>query len=61
MNSRYMLDKSNARMMGVCAGFAKWADVDPLLVRATLILLTFFIGPVTILAYLATALLAGNG
>lgn len=61
MNSRYMLDKGNARMMGVCSGFARWADVDPLLVRATLILLTLFLGPVTILAYLATAFVADNG
>ena len=61
MNSRYMLDKGNAKLMGVCSGFAKWADVDPLLVRAALILLTFFLGPVTILAYLTIGLLASNG
>jgi phage shock protein C len=61
MNSRYMLDKGNAALMGVCSGFAKWMDVDPLLVRVTLVLITLFLGPVTILAYLATALLASNG
>jgi phage shock protein C len=61
MNSRYALDKGNAKLMGVCSGFARWADVDPLLVRATLVLLTLAAGPVTILAYLITAFVANNG
>jgi phage shock protein C len=60
MNSRYALDKSNATLLGVCAGFANWADVDPLLVRTTLVLVTLFLGPVAIVAYILTALLAGQ-
>jgi phage shock protein C len=60
MNSPYALDKSNATLLGVCAGFANWADVDPLLVRVTLVLITLFLGPVAILAYLLTAFLAGQ-
>lgn len=61
MNSRYALDKGNAALMGVCSGFARWADVDPLLVRVALVLTTLFLGPVAILAYLVTALLASHG
>jgi phage shock protein C len=61
MNSRYALDKANALLLGVCSGFAKWADVDPLLVRVTLVLITVILGPVAILAYLVTALVASNG
>lgn len=61
MNSRYALDKGNAKLMGVCSGFANWMDVDPFLVRVTLVLLTILLGPVAILAYLVTALLASNG
>ena len=60
MNGNYALDKGNAKMMGVCSGFARWADVDPTLTRLTLVLLTFFLGPVTIMAYLVTALMAGS-
>jgi phage shock protein C len=60
MNSRYALDKGNAKMMGVCAGFARWADLDPTLTRATLVLLTLVIGPVAILAYVVTALIAAK-
>jgi phage shock protein C len=61
MNSPYALDKSNAKLLGVCAGFARWADVDPTLTRATLVLLTMFIGPLALLAYVLTALVANRG
>ena len=58
MNGRYALDKGNAKLLGVCAGFARWADVDPTLTRVTLVLLTLFLGPVALLAYIVTALVA---
>ncbi len=58
MNSRYALDRTNAKMMGVCAGFARWADVDPTLARVTAVLLALFLGPVAILAYLVTGFVA---
>lgn len=58
MNGRYALDKSNARLMGVCAGFARWADVDPLLVRVATVLATFFLGPLAILGYLLLGMAA---
>jgi phage shock protein C len=59
MNTSYALDKSNAKMLGVCAGLARTTGWDLLLVRvgavaATLLLL----GPVAIVLYLVTALLA---
>jgi len=55
----YALDKSNAKALGVCAGLARATGWDPLAVRlgavaATLLLL----GPVAIVIYIATALLA---
>ncbi len=58
MNSRYALDRTNAKLMGVCAGFARWADVDPTLARVTAVLLALFLGPVAILAYLVTGFVA---
>ena len=59
MNTSYALDKSNAKLLGVCAGLARTTGWDPLAVRvgavaATLLLL----GPVAIVLYLVTALLA---
>ena len=58
MNNRFALDRGNGRMMGVCSGFARWADLDPTLVRVTTVLLTFLAGPVALLAYVATGMVA---
>lgn len=60
MNGNYALDKGNAKLMGVCSGFARWTEVDPTLTRLTLVLLTLFLGPVAILAYLVTAMVASS-
>lgn len=60
MNSHYALDKSNSKLLGVCAGFARWMDVDPTLTRVTMVLLTLVLGPIALLAYVVTALVANN-
>ena len=57
--SSYALDKSNAKVLGVCAGLSRSTGWDPPIVRvgavaATLLLL----GPLAIVLYLVTALLA---
>lgn len=52
---RMELDEANAVLAGVCAGFARWADVDPFLVRVTAVLITLFFAPVAIPAYVAVA------
>jgi phage shock protein C len=61
MNSPYALDKTNARLMGVCAGFARWMDLDPFLVRLTLVLIALFFGPLAIFFYLLTGFIAARG
>lgn len=57
--SSYALDKSNAKMLGVCAGLARSTGWDPTAIRigavaATLLLL----GPVAILLYVVAGLIA---
>ena len=53
MTARYHLDKGNAKLLGVCSGFARWTGLNPTLVRASLVLLTLLVlGPVAIVAYL---------
>jgi phage shock protein C len=62
MSARYALDKSNAKLMGVCSGIARSADVDVTLVRIAAILLTLFaLGPVALLAYVLVGLIANAG
>ncbi len=61
MNGHCALDKANAKLMGVCAGFARWADTDPSVTRLTMVLLVLVLGPAAILAYLVTALVDNSG
>ena len=58
MNSGFALDKSNAKLMGVCAGFADWSGIDPLIVRLGVVLTSLFLAPVMILLYFATGFIA---
>jgi phage shock protein C len=61
MNSRYALDRSNGKMLGVCAGLARTTGWDVTIVRIGLVLATLFLlGPVAILGYFLTALIANN-
>ena len=57
MNSRYALDRSNGKILGVCAGLARSTGWDPLAVRLGAALAAFFF-PVAILFYLVTGWIA---
>lgn len=54
---RMELDRSKALVAGVCAGFARWGDVDLMLTRVTMALIAFFFAPVAIPAYFLVAVL----
>ena len=59
MNSRYALDRSNGKLLGVCAGLARTTGWDLLAIRLGAVAATFFLlGPVAILLYLVTGLIA---
>jgi phage shock protein C len=59
MNSRYALDKQEAKLLGVCAGLARTTGWDPMLVRVGAVLATFFLlGPFAVLLYFIVALVA---
>ena len=61
MNSRYALDRPNGKLLGVCAGLARSTGWDPTLIRIATVLATLFVlGPVAVVAYLATALVAAR-
>ena len=53
---RLELDKTNAALFGVCAGLARAADVDPVLVRIAVMLTSVFLAPIAIPAYLFAGL-----
>ena len=58
MNQRFLLNRGDAKVMGVAAGIADYTGVDPTIVRLGLVALTLLTGPVMIVFYILTGLLA---
>jgi phage shock protein C len=58
MNGRFLLNRRDAKVMGVAAGLADYTGVDPTIIRLGLIAATLITGPVMILFYLLTGWLA---
>lgn len=60
MNGRYLLNRSDGKIMGVAAGLADWTGVDALIIRLGLIGALLVTGPVVVLFYLLTGWLASE-
>jgi phage shock protein C len=55
--TRLYRDKTNARLLGVCAGIADYTGVNLFWIRVAAILLTFALTPLMIAAYIAAGFL----
>jgi phage shock protein C len=60
MNDRFLLNRREAKIMGVAAGLSDWTGVDPLIIRLGLVAALLLTGPVVILFYLLTGWLASG-
>ena len=58
MNQRFLINRGDAKVMGVAAGLADFTGVDPTIIRLAFIAATLITGPVMILFYILTGLLA---
>ncbi|MBH1992065.1 MAG: PspC domain-containing protein [Sphingomonadaceae bacterium] len=59
MNNSFTLDRTNGKIMGVCAGISNRTGLDVTLIRAALVLLTLCaLGPIGVVAYLLAGWLA---
>lgn len=58
MNDRFVINKSDAKVMGVAAGVADYTGFDVTIVRLGIVALTLLTGPVMILFYVLAGLLA---
>ncbi len=58
MNGRFVINRTRAKVMGVCAGLADWMGVDVLIVRLGVIVATLVTGPLAVLLYILTGWLA---
>ena len=60
MNQRFVLNRSQGKVMGVAAGLADWTGIDVLLVRLGLVAALLMTGPVVVLFYVLTGWLASD-
>jgi phage shock protein C len=58
MNQRFLINRRDAKVMGVAAGLADCTGVDPTLIRLGFVALTLMTGPVMLLFYVLAGLLA---
>lgn len=60
MNGRFLINRRDAKIMGVAAGLADYSGVDPLIVRLGMVVAALITGPVMIFLYLITGWLASD-
>ena len=60
MSNRFLINRRDAKIMGVAAGIADYSGIDVLVIRIALIAALLLTGPFVILLYLLTGLLAGD-
>jgi phage shock protein C len=58
MNGRFLVNRRDAKVMGVAAGLADYTGFDPLIIRLGFVAATLVIGPLMILFYVLAGLLA---
>lgn len=60
MNGRFLVNRRDAKIMGVAAGLADYTGFDPLIIRLGFVAATLITGPLMILFYVLTGWLAPN-
>jgi phage shock protein C len=60
LNNRFLINRRDAKIMGVGAGIADYTGVDPLIVRLALVALLLLTGPIVLILYLVTGLVAAQ-
>ena len=58
MTRRFALDRSNGKVMGVCAGISRSTGLDVTVARVAAVLSLLVLGPFAILLYLVTGWVA---
>lgn len=60
MTNRFLINRRDAKIMGVAAGIADYTAIDVLVVRLALIAGLLLTGPVVLIIYLLAGLLAAD-
>ena len=60
MNNRFLINRRDAKVMGVAAGLADYSGVDALIIRLAMVAAVLITGPIAILFYVLTGWLGGE-
>jgi phage shock protein C len=60
VNNRFLINRRDAKIMGVGAGIADYTGIDPLIVRLALVAALLVTGPLVLILYLVTGLVAAQ-
>lgn len=60
MNGRFLLNRQDAKIMGVASGLADYSGVDVLVIRLAMVALALFTFPVAVIFYILTGWLAAD-
>ena len=60
MNNRFLVNRRDAKIMGVAAGIADYTGIDPLIVRLALVAALLVTGPLVLIFYIVTGLVAAQ-
>jgi phage shock protein C len=60
LTNRFIVNRREAKVMGVGAGIADYTGIDPLIVRLGLVAALLLTGPVVIFLYVITGLMAAE-
>ena len=58
MTNRFLVNRQDAKVLGVAAGLADYTGFDPLLIRLSFVAATLITGPLFVLFYLLAGWLA---
>jgi len=60
VTNRFLINRRDAKIMGVAAGIADYTGIDVLAVRLALVALLLLTGPIVLIFYLLTGWLASD-
>ncbi len=60
MTNRFLINRRDAKIMGVAAGISDFSGIDPTLIRVALVAGLLLTGPIVLILYLVTGLVAAD-
>ena len=60
VNNRFLINRRDAKIMGVAAGISDYSGVDPTIIRVALVAALLLTGPIVLILYLVTGLVAAE-